>query len=127
MLRRSVALFDRSWASFEHLYISELIGFEARARSMLFEAVSKEELLTRAETVLHGYIEAGMLPPKESEINVQERRQELVTSICRLNAVANTRRKGRDDLDVQILEESLIQQGIQIGCDTTRGRAASML
>lgn len=46
----------------------------------------------------------GRLPTKMEEY--RNTRNQLIQIMCRINAVANTEGKGRDDLDFNILEEA---------------------
>jgi len=103
---------DETWAWFEEAYISELILCETKARSVIVRAVEQEQLLTKAE---------------ESNIDVAQRRRDFIETIAQLNSVANNRGKGRDDLDVSILEGALSQQNLCGPADKMNGNAADML
>jgi hypothetical protein len=91
-LQQVLEAFDSAWAGFEQRYISELIGIEVKARQLIVDAVSHEERLQELEAC-HDRDEKRI----SKELNL------LVKSIARLNAVANSRRKGRDDLSAEIL------------------------
>jgi len=108
-VRLALARLDCTWACFEQDYILELIEIEAQARSYITKAVMQEQWLTAAE---------------ESQIDVEQRRCDLVGSIARLNSVANNRRKGRDDLESSIIEEALIVQSRCDPADTTSAALA---
>jgi len=86
---------DVAWASFEHRYIGELIHIEDQARKLIIEAVDTEAKLQRFES------------QRDSPEAIIEAQRRLVMSIQRLNSVANFRRKGRDDLGVDILESAV--------------------
>lgn len=85
---------DAAWAGFEHRYISELIHIEEQARQLIVHAVDQECRLQLAES------------RRESPEVIMEAQRRLVASVARLNSVANFRRKGRDDLGVDILESA---------------------
>jgi len=78
---------DVVWAQFECKYISELIAIEEQARQLIVRAVNLE----------------GQLRPLRG-LQLQETEKQLVRCIAHLNSVANFKRKGRDDLSVDILE-----------------------
>jgi len=92
-LCKAFQTFDFAWAGLERKYINELIAIEARARDLIIKAISCEKKLYEVEvarTTLRN--------------DVHEKAQhDLVQSVCRLNSVANHRRKGRDDLGADIL------------------------
>eukprot|EP00927_Polykrikos_kofoidii_P037337 TRINITY_DN31489_c0_g1_i1.p1 TRINITY_DN31489_c0_g1~~TRINITY_DN31489_c0_g1_i1.p1 ORF type:complete len:537 (-),score=98.33 TRINITY_DN31489_c0_g1_i1:50-1660(-) len=95
-LRSTLVALDFAWASFEHKYIAELIDIEEKARRLVVQAIEHERSLQT--------LEAG-----DANGNAAEYRQEqkqLVQCISRLNSVANFRRKGRDDLGVDVLEDA---------------------
>jgi len=85
---------DTAWASFEHRYIGELISIEEQARHLIIQAVDNEAKLQALEARREG---------REATLEAQRR---VVSSVQRLNSVANFRRKGRDDLGVDILESA---------------------
>jgi hypothetical protein len=86
---------DTAWASFEERYISELVQIEAKARSLIVQAIEHEKRLQELE-LQHG----------ENTWEMQQYREVLrltVAAVARLNSVANVNRKGRDDLRVEVL------------------------
>eukprot|EP00927_Polykrikos_kofoidii_P043957 TRINITY_DN38062_c0_g2_i1.p1 TRINITY_DN38062_c0_g2~~TRINITY_DN38062_c0_g2_i1.p1 ORF type:complete len:647 (+),score=125.11 TRINITY_DN38062_c0_g2_i1:69-2009(+) len=95
-LQAALLALDLSWANFEQKYISELIGIEARARSIVVEAVAHERSLQK--------IEAQCRHDKYEDGEFRTSQKLLAQCIARLNSVANFKRKGRDDLTVGVLE-----------------------
>jgi len=92
---------DVAWAAFEHKYIANLIIIEDRARQLVVRAVMTENRLR--------HIEAAQARGREvATAECVEAQRNLVECISRLNAVANHRRKGRDDLGADILESALV-------------------
>jgi len=96
-LRSALVALDSAWASFEDKYISELIEIEGKARRMIVQAIEHERRIQYLEAQ-HGEGEALEQIPE-----YQEELMQLVGCIARLNSVANFRRKGRDDLGVNVL------------------------
>jgi len=91
---------DIAWAAFEHKYIANLIVIEDRARQLVVRAVDSERRLR--------HIEAAKSRGREvTAAESTEAQRSIVECISRLNAVANHRRKGRDDLGGDILESAL--------------------
>lgn len=90
-----LSVLDASWAAFEHRYISDLIEIEGKARRLVVEAIEQEQALQR--------LDAKWGRCHEHPEYVEARRR-LVACIARINAVANTKRRGRDDLGAEILE-----------------------
>jgi len=99
-LATALTKIDVAWAAFENKYISNLIIIEDRARQLVVRAVDSERRLRHLEA--H---QARGRPVSDAECN--EARRDLVECISRLNAVANHRRKGRDDLGGDILASAL--------------------
>jgi len=92
---------DTAWAGFESKYIADLIAIEDQARQLVVRAVEAEQRLRRCEAMQH---QDGS--PELAEEHAHARRK-LVEQIAKLNAVANHKRKGRDDLSCDILESAL--------------------
>mmetsp|Transcript_3109 Transcript_3109/g.8761 ORF Transcript_3109/g.8761 Transcript_3109/m.8761 type:complete len:507 (-) Transcript_3109:42-1562(-) len=84
---------DAAWADFEERYVSELIVIEARARNVLMRAIEQESALS-------------LMGMRRYSSDFRDAQHRLVGSISRLNAVANFRRKGRDDLKGDILDSA---------------------
>jgi hypothetical protein len=91
-LQQAMDAVDIAWASFEDKYISELIGIEYKARQLIVDAYTYEERLQQLEKSHH-----------KDETEITKTVTQLVGSISKLNATANSRRKGRDDLRADIL------------------------
>jgi len=104
-LRNTLVALDFAWASFEHRYIAELIAIEEKARRLVVQAVAHEERLQLLEA---GNADRGALQ-RLPEYREEQRR--LVGCIAHLNSVANVRRKGRDDLGVEVLFEAIAALG----------------
>jgi len=85
---------DRAWAGFEHKYIAELIEIEEQARRLIIKAVDNETKL-------------GQLEDKRGSPEFMQVQSALVQCVAHLNSVANFRRKGRDDLGVEILDSAV--------------------
>jgi hypothetical protein len=95
--KRSLRVFDESWAQFEHKYILGLMHIEDQAKKLVRNAIQQECKLHELESVC---VESDC-----AELVLE--RNELVQCISRLNAVANTERKGRSDLGADILCRAL--------------------
>lgn len=108
-LRNELTALDCAWASFEHKYIAELIEIEEKARRLIVQAIEHERCLQLLEAH-HGEGEVLQHVPEYHE---EQRR--LVQCVARLNSVANFRRKGRDDLGVDVLDDAT---GTLRRCDT---------
>mmetsp|Transcript_17617 Transcript_17617/g.40764 ORF Transcript_17617/g.40764 Transcript_17617/m.40764 type:complete len:503 (-) Transcript_17617:79-1587(-) len=84
---------DVAWAAFEQRYIKELMDIEGEAKRYIADAIRCEKLLQVKE--------------KEDKLNgsetAQEAKRSLVRAMSTLNSVANSQRKGRDDLDADVL------------------------
>eukprot|EP00747_Dinoflagellata_sp_TGD_P214957 gnl/TRDRNA2_/TRDRNA2_87748_c0_seq1.p1 gnl/TRDRNA2_/TRDRNA2_87748_c0~~gnl/TRDRNA2_/TRDRNA2_87748_c0_seq1.p1 ORF type:complete len:574 (-),score=112.71 gnl/TRDRNA2_/TRDRNA2_87748_c0_seq1:113-1738(-) len=102
-LRVALLALDGAWASFEHKYITELIEIEEKARRLIVQAIEHERCLQLMEAQ-HGKAEM-QLAVQTPEYHEEQRR--LVACIARLNSVANFRRKGRDDLAVDVLDDAI--------------------
>lgn len=95
-VRSTLVALDFAWASFEEKYISELIEIEDKARRLIVKAIDHDRGVSLLEAY-HGEAVALSKPPE-----YVEEQQRLVASIAHLNSVANMRRKGRDDLKVDV-------------------------
>merc|ERR1711957_1043388 len=85
---------DVAWANFEQGYIMELMSIEDRARSWLVCAMQAEAELSTFER----QNKRSLGNPKHCELQ-----QKFVKSLGKLNSVANTQGKGRDDFDAEVL------------------------
>jgi len=101
-MHMSLVTLDRAWASFEHKYIAELIGIEEKARKYLVAAVEHESKMSEIEAMFERKRES--LNSCAAYIKV---RQDFITCLARLNSVANTRRKGRDDITDEVLVQAI--------------------
>lgn len=97
--QEAVMHFDTTWAAFEQVYITELIAIEEKARSLVVEAIQLERALRELEEK-HGEEKASEM------LAFLKMQKELITCIGRLNSVANFKRKGRQDLEASILDDS---------------------
>lgn len=92
---------DVAWAAFEHKYIANLIIIEESSRQLVVRAVESERRLRHIEN-------AKSRGWAVTAAEIAEANRSLVECVSRLNAVANHRRKGRDDLGGDILESALV-------------------
>lgn len=100
-LRNTLVQLDCTWARFEHKYIAELIEIEEKARRLIVQAIEHERCLQLLEAH-HGEGEAlQQVPEYHQEL------KKLVACVAHLNSVANFRRKGRDDLGVDVLFDAM--------------------
>jgi len=96
-LKSALRTFDETWAHFEHKYISGLMHIENQAKKLLRDAIQQEDKLHEMERTMDSH-----------EMLLDHERSEFVDCISRLNTVANTQRKGRGDLTVDILDHALM-------------------
>merc|ERR1711908_268720 len=96
-------------AKFEEQYISELIGIEDKARSVIVQAIGHERRMAEFEAVVESEecSRVQLLHKLQAETAYSREQFQLVSSVTQLNAVANVRRKGRDDLSADILFDAL--------------------
>jgi hypothetical protein len=127
-IRSALAALDRAWADFECQYITELMEIEDRARDIVVEAVNIEQKLqgieaeaaklrtdsiedgpSRPAFELYGELQKLSYGDASARLRAEfmEARRNLVACIARLNAVANFNRKGRDDINVEVLESAM--------------------
>jgi len=100
-IRSTLVALDFAWASFEQKYISELIEIEEKARRLIVKAINHERGVGLLE-VHHGESVALKRP-----LEYVEEQTRLVAAIAHLNSVANVRRKGRDDLSVDVFFDAV--------------------
>mmetsp|Transcript_24641 Transcript_24641/g.79728 ORF Transcript_24641/g.79728 Transcript_24641/m.79728 type:complete len:521 (-) Transcript_24641:131-1693(-) len=105
-LRTALVALDFAWASFEHKYIAELIDIEEKARRLIVHAIEHERMAAKIEEEIHEPEGDGGEALMQSPIYA-EAQKKLVGSIGHLNSVANTRRKGRDDLSREVLFDAM--------------------
>lgn len=99
-MRDALSELDCAWANFEHKYIAELIDIEEKARRLIVQAIEHERCLQLLEAH-HGDGDALQQVP-----DYREEQTRLVACVAHLNSVANCRRKGRDDLGVDVLSDA---------------------
>eukprot|EP00930_Biecheleria_cincta_P001298 TRINITY_DN102436_c0_g1_i1.p1 TRINITY_DN102436_c0_g1~~TRINITY_DN102436_c0_g1_i1.p1 ORF type:complete len:518 (-),score=94.80 TRINITY_DN102436_c0_g1_i1:237-1790(-) len=99
-LGHQLQVLDTAWADFERRYINELIKIEVSPRQLLVVAIELEQKLQDFE-IEHGRQAAVLLP------EYIETQGDFIRSIAHLNSRANCRRKGRDDLSVEILWDAV--------------------
>lgn len=104
-LQDAMRRLDAAWASFEEKYIRELIDIEEKARRLVVQAIQHEHALRRLESG-SGASGSSREDLQQLPEYVEEQRR-LVRCIAHLNSVANQRRKGRDDLGVDILSTAV--------------------
>jgi hypothetical protein len=93
--------FDRLWTRYEKNYILELMVIESDSRRFIQNAINAENNLALIE---NEKIEKSRSPTKHRKAKIKESKSELIIAICKINSVANTSGKGRDDLTYEILE-----------------------
>ncbi|CAE7420037.1 unnamed protein product [Symbiodinium sp. CCMP2456] len=98
--RDALVALDMAWASFEHKYIMELIEIEEKARRLVVQAIEREKKLQSIEA---RSLEADVFQRPD----YQEELRRFVACIAHLNSVANVRRKGRDDLSMDVLLDAM--------------------
>jgi len=122
-LRAVLQALDAAWASLESKYISELIEIEEKARSLIVQAIDHERALQLFELQEPIAGKAQKLGKEEATPGCEEEQRKLVADIARLNSVANFRRKGRDDLAVDVLNDAVATLR---RCDEEEKRCSSM-
>lgn len=90
--------FDKTWVTYENLYVFELMLIERDARRFITQAIALEKELTSQEVRERA---KGKIVMDCPEFN--KNRAGLVEVLNQINAVANSEGKGRDDLEVGIL------------------------
>ncbi|CAE6927873.1 unnamed protein product [Symbiodinium natans] len=98
--RDALVALDVAWASFEHKYIMELIEIEEKARRLVVQAIEREKKLQSIEA---RSVEGDVFQRPD----YKEELRRFVACIAHLNSVANVRRKGRDDLSMDVLLDAM--------------------
>lgn len=93
--------FDRLWARYEKNYILELMVIESDSRRFIQDAIDAENNLALIESEK---FDRSRSPKKNRKSKIKQAKSELIATICKINSVANTSGKGRDDLTYEILE-----------------------
>lgn len=96
--RSILTALDQAWADFEASYIGELIAIEAKARQLLTETIKHEQRLTELER-----LNCKKDVRLQDDDDYRQAQRLLIAGLNRMNASANIRRKGRDDLGELIL------------------------
>jgi len=121
-LAAALLALDVAWAQFENKYICELIAIEERARQLIVSAADVDFKLLYSEDFV------GANDKAQDDLERQ-----LVACIAHINAVANYKCKGRDDLghDILLTAKRIMKeveaQRAQYGEDNTECRAAASL
>ncbi|CAJ1410268.1 unnamed protein product [Effrenium voratum] len=116
-MHNALVSLDASWASFEHKYIMELIEIEEKARRLVVQAIEREKSLHLME-------DSNQDQALSSRPEYREELRRFVASIAHLNSVANVRRKGRDDLSMEVLLDAM--QTLS-RCDAEKGENSEKL
>jgi hypothetical protein len=93
--------FDKLWARYEKNYILELMVIESDSRRFIQNAINAENDLALIESEK---LDKSRSPTKNRKAKIKQAKSELIIAICKINSVANTNGKGRDDLTYEILE-----------------------
>lgn len=93
--------FDKAWSTYEKNYILELMVIESDSRRFVKEAIDVEKEITLLEKTP---FEKHGSPTKDRKGKLRKAKHKLVELISKINSVANTNGKGRDDLTYEILE-----------------------
>lgn len=99
-LEESLTFLDKQWSKYEKVYINELMVIESDARRLIVSAITQYQLISSLEGKLKG------------KKDLRQARSSLIGLFCKINSVANTQGKGRDDFTLSILTkaEELIHQ-----------------
>mmetsp|Transcript_40416 Transcript_40416/g.93801 ORF Transcript_40416/g.93801 Transcript_40416/m.93801 type:complete len:532 (-) Transcript_40416:21-1616(-) len=115
-MRTMLARFDRTWVDFEKLYFEELFKIEAEARAPVVKGMQLEAKLRSLEandnpctpwTLEVAKLVGSIRAPPSKTSGYNERFQvlkQLVQLAAGLNSCANISGRGREDLDIQVLE-----------------------
>lgn len=87
--------------SMKNNYILELMVIEADSRRYVKDAIDAEKDLTLLESCNY---DRHKSPVKDRQTKLKQARCKLIQCISKINSVANTNGKGRDDLTYEILE-----------------------
>lgn len=90
--------FDIAWASYEELYVKELMAIEQEARKYITDAIEIEKKLSESEKSNNDDVF------KRADDAADRCRENLAKQIAKLNSVANVEGHGRDDLSNEILK-----------------------
>lgn len=98
---------DSKWCFYEEHYITELMAIESDARRFVVSAIRYEAIITDIEAKLLHYGSSKSKQERSSykklEQELSEAKSNLIGNICKINSVANTQGKGRDDFTLKLL------------------------
>lgn len=97
-IRQILEEFDENWVEYEKLYVVELMLIEQDARRFIQEAIDIEREISSAEVRERA---KGKIMVECTEHN--KNRKKFVDILNKINSVANSEGKGRDDLEAEIL------------------------
>ena len=96
--------FDKIWTTYEKNYILELMVIEADSRRYVQDAIDAEKELSLLE---NNTLDKSRLNQIERKQKIRDAKVKLVAWISKINSVANTNGKGRDDLSYEIFEAAV--------------------
>eukprot|EP00826_Nyctotherus_ovalis_P016417 TRINITY_DN1474_c0_g2_i4.p1 TRINITY_DN1474_c0_g2~~TRINITY_DN1474_c0_g2_i4.p1 ORF type:complete len:463 (-),score=158.61 TRINITY_DN1474_c0_g2_i4:150-1538(-) len=97
-LREQIKEFDRRWARFEKIYVLELILIDKDARRFVLQAIELDSKMRACE------ISESLKGSVSVNTAVYDLLRRKFVALCgKINAVANSVGKGRDDLSLEIL------------------------
>ena len=94
-MKEQLKRFDELWAEYEQKYVYELMVIESDARRFIIDSINAEVILSQDHMQL-----------LTMQSTKKEKRQEILSNICQINAVANVEGKGRSDFEISLLERS---------------------
>lgn len=97
-IRDTLEEFDLTWVTYEQLYVIELMLIEQDARRYITEAIELEKEIASAEVRERAKGKIMVECPE-----YKKNRSKLVSIVNKINSVANSEGKGRDDLQPEIL------------------------
>jgi hypothetical protein len=97
-MRDTLEDFDLTWVTYEQLYVIELMLIEQDARRYITEAIELEKEISSAEVRERAKGKIMVECPE-----YKKNRSKLVAIVNKINSVANSEGKGRDDLQPEIL------------------------
>lgn len=99
-LEKELESFDDQWASFEKLYVTELMVIETDARRYIVDAIELVKDIVALE-LKHRPKSVSVLNQLPVYIKAREK---LILKINEINSIANTQGKGRADFCLEILK-----------------------
>jgi len=118
-MAKHLEAFDRTWVSYEQIYVLELMLIEADARLFITEAIETDKEIAHIEQreKARGRIVVDT-------VEYTEKRGKLIQILGKINSVANPEGMGRDDLGNDIL---LAAEGIYRRISPTQSKAVRNL